>query len=878
MKKDKTKETGGVLIMEKLSKKVGITWAKRIVCALLSFMLAILFGGTAVFPGTYPLGLSLVAASSGLTATISAMAGALIGAIRIPTVGGTWALMAVTLTVARLLLSAWLASDKLPAVLVNKAKRKKFTSRLFGELRRRPSQAAGALLRLADTSGGIMLRENIRVRMALSSLAALFAGAWSVVEGGWVYYDLLSAVFSLAATPMITYLLYAVGVGRMRQTRWRDVSVYAFCAFLTLSLDRWGEWLFHELFAGLAGGVGAQSSALSHFSLGVGVLFAFAVSCLFAVQFGSHRGAIVGFVCGLVMEPLYIPLYALGGVTAGLIASSSATLGFLAAGTVGVAYAVYTAGLSGFLDVFPPVALALAGMIPLYRAGILRLPDRVFPGELAAREMRAAEAVMAEISYDETKRKIGELGEGLGAVSTILYGMSEKLCGPTRAEMRELCVATFERHCASCASSERCKTGRRELLLSVVGRMADSLATRGTVGADVIPSPLASSCGKIGRILDDVNYEAARRITEQKREDKLEVTAADFGLLSDTLRQAGRAAAERGQLDDELSKKLGKLLSYHDFRSETAVVYGGRQKQIFVTGVDLSSTRMGGEDIRKLFEEMCGCRLSVPEFELDGAVLSMRMHSIDSFTCTSGTFSCAASSVHKYYGGIRSCGANCAGGSDDGGGTRTIEITDTQPPETCGDAICTFSHDGKYYMILSDGMGSGREAALTAGICVSLLERLIRAGVVLETALKMLNQIVRHGSRECSATVDIAEIDLVSGDARFIKSGAAPTFILRDGSIFRLQSKTVPIGIIRALDAEMLCFEIRSGDTVVMISDGAARSYEEAPWLLDLMTVDETVLSGDERLAAEKIVAEAALRAGKNPDDITAGIVRVRCA
>ena len=159
---------------------------------------------------------------------------------------------------------------------------------------------------------------------------------------------------------------------------------------------------------------------------------------------------------------------------------------------------------------------------------------------------------------------------------------------------------------------------------------------------------------------------------------------------------------------------------------------------------------------------------------------------------------------------------------------------------------------------------------------MTLLEKLIKSGAELETALKMLNRIIRASGRETSATVDIAEIDLVTGEARFIKSGAAPTFVLRDGGIFRLQSKTVPIGIIRALDAEMIKFDIAAGDTIVMVSDGAARSYEEVPWLLDMMSADETVLRGSEREAAAKIVKEAARRGSM--DDITCAVMRIRCA
>jgi hypothetical protein len=317
-----------------------------------------------------------------------------------------------------------------------------------------------------------------------------------------------------------------------------------------------------------------------------------------------------------------------------------------------------------------------------------------------------------------------------------------------------------------------------------------------------------------------------------------------------------------------------------------------------------------------MFEKAAGTRLSSPEFSLDGAVLSMTMHAVPAFVCRSGQAACAASAGKGWRNRIRSEGDGrdeetlCRERYDgitkevmedagDGTGMEAcgeayggyegyeeyemeevqVDVTDEPPSgdgEVCGDVITSFEAEGKYYMVISDGMGSGREAALTSGVCAAILQRLIGAGAGLETSLKMLNNIIRAGERECSATVDIAEIDLLTGKARFIKSGAAPSFVLRGGSIFRLQSKTVPIGILRALDAEMIRFDILPGDRVVMLSDGAARSYEEVPWLLDMMTSDEVILRGSPKDAAAKIVREAAKRGSL--DDITAGVISVMSA
>ena len=140
----------------------------------------------------------------------------------------------------------------------------------------------------------------------------------------------------------------------------------------------------------------------------------------------------------------------------------------------------------------------------------------------------------------------------------------------------------------------------------------------------------------------------------------------------------------------------------------------------------------------------------------------------------------------------------------------------------------------------------------------------------MDTALKMLNSMIRARGGECSATVDLMELDLMNGAVRFVKSGAAPSFVIRDGRLFRLQSKTVPIGIMRALDAEMIRFEAMAGDVIVMLSDGVAKSFEDCPWLYDLLGGDK--LSPDDPEKAARTIVKYAVENG-SADDITAGVV-----
>ena len=85
-------ERGEVVLRAKktLLDKLGGVRVKRIISALLCFVLAAVVTGTQLFPGTYPLGIALVGSATGVSATFSTLAGALVGTSRIAGVGGIW--------------------------------------------------------------------------------------------------------------------------------------------------------------------------------------------------------------------------------------------------------------------------------------------------------------------------------------------------------------------------------------------------------------------------------------------------------------------------------------------------------------------------------------------------------------------------------------------------------------------------------------------------------------------------------------------------------------------------------------------------------------------------------------------------------------------
>jgi stage II sporulation protein E len=157
----------------------------------------------------------------------------------------------------------------------------------------------------------------------------------------------------------------------------------------------------------------------------------------------------------------------------------------------------------------------------------------------------------------------------------------------------------------------------------------------------------------------------------------------------------------------------------------------------------------------------------------------------------------------------------------------------------CGDSVMSFSGaEGFEYAFLCDGMGSGNSAALTSAFAATVLSRFLRAGNRAESSLRILNGVMAargHRENEASTTVDLLEVDCVSGEAALFKCGAAPTYLLRAGGVTRFFSRTAPLGILESLDAERLRFAVQPGDVLVQVSDGVTGGEEECVWLADML-------------------------------------------
>lgn len=129
--------------------------------------------------------------------------------------------------------------------------------------------------------------------------------------------------------------------------------------------------------------------------------------------------------------------------------------------------------------------------------------------------------------------------------------------------------------------------------------------------------------------------------------------------------------------------------------------------------------------------------------------------------------------------------------------------------------------DGRGVFMISDGMGTGRGAAIESSTAVSMLERLLEAGFDDEFAVKTANLILLLRSPgESFATLDVATLDMVTGEVQFIKAGSPASFIKRGRQVKVIESPSLPAGIFDAIEVEKTRHKLGDGDLIVMVSDG----------------------------------------------------------
>ncbi len=191
-----------------------------------------------------------------------------------------------------------------------------------------------------------------------------------------------------------------------------------------------------------------------------------------------------------------------------------------------------------------------------------------------------------------------------------------------------------------------------------------------------------------------------------------------------------------------------------------------------------------------------------------------------------------------------------------------------------------FSHisGGKYVIALSDGMGTGSRASRESEAMLELLDSFLRAGFDSLTAVKFINSIMLMKSgEEAFVTIDVCIIDLYTGEAEFIKTGAEPSFVMKQNRVDTVKASSLPVGVIADMEAEIASRTIGDGDVIVMVTDGVENRECGSMWISDFLMNSSADDSGSG--LADKILRHAIKQNnGQINDDMTVLSVKLKKA
>ncbi len=327
---------------------------------------------------------------------------------------------------------------------------------------------------------------------------------------------------------------------------------------------------------------------------------------------------------------------------------------------------------------------------------------------------------------------------------------------------------------------------------------------------------------------------AAHKLLKSKVVEFKKTISDHFEQMSSLLEYISDDFKIYSQVDEVISSKIESLLKKMGINFNFVRCKRGEEKRIFIdVETEASEKNKFNKLVFKEISLILGRKLDEPIMSLFDNICRIQFFEKRNYKVN------LTVSQHAYNGG-KFCGDNCR---------------------------CFEDGEGRFNLVLSDGMGTGTEAALEATLVAELIKKLIRIGMSFNSAVGLVNSVLLLNSKEeAIATLDMISINLFNGKASFLKAGSPATFLLRGPEIKKINFTSLPIGILKEVSISQESMKLRPGDVIIMVSDGVTDIGED--WTLDLLKGTQ----GKPISEISKIIVSEAVNArkGLRDDDITA--------
>ena len=580
--------------------------------------------------------------------------------------------------------------------------------------------------------------------------------------------------------------------------------------------------------------------SLSGFELGTlspARIIAVCAVLLISHRAGAGMGAGTGLCAGLVMDlglgfPFYSTAYGSAGLSAGLFKRAGKLFGALAFVSTGAVTALWAVSNTQRLSV----------MLEYFIASVvfLLIPDTLF-SKLTFSAVQTDSAGRSERMRSYIKQQLNAAGK---AVTDVHSELAEAVDRSKRSEGIEVVFdRTSKQVCQRCSQVRRCWEDDQRLTYSSIRSAAVLCEKRGWLERSDFPAAFSGRCPHYRNFVDTANRELGAMLSRRQygariseNRDRLSRQYAEFGRILE-----GVSDMLDLRFDNAAEKRLTRWLMRKQL-SATAEVYSLPNGRMCakINGENISVLLTDKREFTLEVSRELGWLANEPDMQPNASLNQITLYEAEPMSVTLGI------ATHKRDGQAIS-----------------------------GDTGTYFkSEDGTLYIALSDGMGSGEQAAYDSRQAVSLLEKLIKAGISPENALATLNSALclKNSDTSVFVTLDLLALDLLSGHLKSFKLGAAPTYILHDGIPRKLSGNALPAGLDSDCKPQAGRAMLEDGDWVVLVTDGIADGENDG-WLMKaLCKIDE---ADSPRDCAARVLSQA-LRNGGAADDMTALVLKAR--
>ena len=658
------------------------------------------------------------------------------------------------------------------------------------------------------------------------------------------------------------FFMPAAAASVMAVTAWlggvslaRDLVGLLSAMFLETVLAFGGAFFFREALAGngedggLRHGVAVMlllSTLLMTLSrlivldtVSIGRVLALLLVMASAMKGGALAGAAVGTVLGLAMDvgnpgaPFYTMAYALSGLLSGVFGRHGRflfALAFILSGALAVV-CVWTTEIyvSALFETF--CASVIFMLLPASWLGQLGMV-------LQGAERGSGESGLRRFAA----RRVKNLSEAYGELfETVRRSVEEPVNDENVARVFDRAADAV---CVRCKSKNQCWNADYLDTLSAMNDATRAMVAKGSLSPEDLPGHFRAKCGNLNAFVTAVNGElrsmAYRRQLRARLSESRSVAWEQYADIAQVL---GSVADELGSIngaDPLAERRLLRYLRARDLDAEASVYRDGSGRMRIVIESGRLTPLTDEPDYLEKLSAVVGVRLCRPEETAAGAS-RLTLLEAEPLAVSVG-----------------------------------IAALKKRGEKVSGDKGSYFKTDaGVLCVLLSDGMGTGDEAARDSERVVAILEKFLRSGVDPAVAMKILNSVMLLRSPDSwgYATVDLMCVDLFSGDACFYKYGAAPSYVKNGTSIRRIEGESLAAGLSAGDGAgiapDTVRMRLKPGSLALVASDGVLADAED-DWLKSLLAQE----GSDMKALARLVLRQAEERFGA-ADDMTVVTVRV---